>query len=147
MLLGIDHFKRVNDRLGHLAGDDCLISLARVCADEVQRSGDLLARYGGEEFSVLLPTTDEDGATSVAERLRVAVARTPVYPGDHIEPVNLTVSVGVATCIPSPGTRPSDLIARADEALYAAKDAGRNQVMVYRDAGAVRPRAAHTFSS
>ncbi|WP_288353321.1 diguanylate cyclase [uncultured Marinobacter sp.] len=147
VLLDIDHFKRVNDSLGHLAGDDCLISLARVCADEVQRSGDLLARYGGEEFSVLLPTTDEDGATSVAERLRVAVARTPVYPGDHIEPVNLTVSVGVATCIPSPGTRPSDLIARADEALYAAKDAGRNQVMVYRDAGAVRPRAAHTFSS
>ncbi|MDK8462431.1 diguanylate cyclase [Marinobacter sp. SS13-12] len=136
IMLDIDHFKRVNDDLGHLAGDDCLISIARACADEIQRSGDLLARYGGEEFSVLLPATPEAGAISVAERLRVAVAATPVPVDDQAGPVNLSVSVGVATIIPEPGNRPSDLIARADEALYAAKNAGRNRVMVFRESGA-----------
>jgi len=136
VMLDIDYFKRVNDDLGHLAGDDCLISVARVCAGEIQRSGDLLARYGGEEFSVLLPATPEDGAVSVAERLRMAVARTPVHVGDHISPVHLSVSVGVATIMPEPDTRPSELIARADEALYAAKGAGRNRVMVFRNSGA-----------
>ncbi len=136
VLLDIDHFKRVNDDLGHLAGDDCLVSVARVCANEIQRSGDLLARYGGEEFSVLLPATPEAGAVSVAERLRVTVSETPVDVGDHTGPVNLSVSVGVATITPGPGNRPSDLIGRADEALYAAKNAGRNRVMVFRDSGA-----------
>ncbi|MDL0432996.1 diguanylate cyclase [Marinobacter sp. TBZ242] len=135
ILMDIDHFKRVNDELGHLAGDDCLVSIARVCADEIQRSGDLLARYGGEEFSVLLPATPEHGAVSVAERLRVAVAATPVHVGDPSSPVPLSVSVGVATIIPAPGSRPAELIGQADEALYAAKDAGRNQVMVYRGSG------------
>lgn len=136
VMLDIDYFKRVNDDLGHLAGDDCLVSLARVCANEIQRSGDLLARYGGEEFSVLLPVTPEAGAISVAERLRVAVAETPVHVGGHAGTVELSVSVGVATITPVPGTSPSDLIARADEALYAAKGAGRNRVMVFRDTGA-----------
>lgn len=136
VLLDIDYFKRVNDDLGHLAGDDCLVSLARVCNEEIQRSGDLLARYGGEEFCVLLPATPEAGAVSVAERLRMAVARTPVHVGDYVSPVHLSVSVGVATIQPGPDTRPSDLIGRADEALYAAKDAGRNRVMVFRETGA-----------
>lgn len=136
VLLDIDHFKRVNDNLGHLVGDDCLISVAQVCAGEIQRSGDLLARYGGEEFSVLLPATDEAGAVKVAERLRVAVARTPVHAGEYVSPVNLSVSVGVATMVPEANTRPSELIGRADEALYAAKGAGRNRVMVFRNSGA-----------
>ncbi|MBL3556267.1 MULTISPECIES: diguanylate cyclase [Marinobacter] len=136
VLLDIDYFKRVNDDYGHLAGDDCLVNVARVCAEEIQRSGDLLARYGGEEFSVLLPATPEAGAVSVAERLRRAVAETPVHIDDQADPVNISVSAGVATIIPTPGSRPSDLIARADEALYAAKHAGRNRVMVFRDSGA-----------
>ena len=136
VLLDIDYFKRVNDNFGHLAGDDCLVSVAWVCAAEIQRSGDLLARYGGEEFSVLLPATPEAGAANVAERLRVAVAGTSVYVGDHSSPLNLSVSAGVATILPEPGSRPEDLIGRADEALYAAKGAGRNQVMVFRESGA-----------
>lgn len=136
VLLDIDYFKRVNDDYGHLAGDDCLVNVARVCAEEIQRSGDLLARYGGEEFSVLLPATPEAGAVSVAERLREAVAEAPVHIDDQADPVNISVSAGVATIIPAPGSRPSDLIARADEALYAAKHAGRNRVMVFRDSGA-----------
>lgn len=128
LLLDIDHFKRVNDELGHLVGDDCLVSLAQLCAGELQRAGDLLARYGGEEFSVLLPSTSEEGAGRVAERLRMAIARTPVYPTDGGAPVNLTVSIGVATLIPTDGGEPAELIQRADEALYAAKNAGRNRV-------------------
>ncbi|MGM0768269.1 MAG: sensor domain-containing diguanylate cyclase [Pseudomonadota bacterium] len=128
LMLDVDHFKRVNDELGHLVGDDCLVSVAGVCAEEIQRSGDLLARFGGEEFSVLLPATDEDGAHRVAERLRMVIARTPVYPADGGRPVNLTVSIGAATMMPSEGGEPAELIQRADQALYAAKDAGRNRV-------------------
>ncbi len=135
VMLDIDHFKQVNDDFGHLAGDDCLVSVAQVCADEIQRSGDLLARYGGEEFSVLLPATLEDGAVSMAERLRAAVAETPIHVVGSDSPMNLSVSVGVATMTPAPGSRPAELIGQADEALYAAKKAGRNRVMVYRGSG------------
>ncbi|GAA1210534.1 hypothetical protein GCM10009664_75610 [Kitasatospora gansuensis] len=134
-MLDIDHFKQVNDDFGHLAGDDCLVSVAQVCADEIQRSGDLLARYGGEEFSVLLPATLEDGAVSMAERLRAAVAETSIHVVGSDSPMNLSVSVGVATMTPAPGSRPAELIGQADEALYAAKKAGRNRVMVYRGSG------------
>ncbi|MCG2581495.1 MAG: diguanylate cyclase [Marinobacter sp.] len=129
LMLDIDHFKQVNDQLGHLVGDDCLVSVARLCASEIQRSGDLLARYGGEEFSVLLPATPRQGARSVAERLRTIIAENPVYPGDGSSPVKLTVSIGVATMTPANGTGPEALIRRADEALYQAKESGRNRVV------------------
>lgn len=132
ILLDIDHFKLVNDNLGHLVGDDCLVHLASVCAGEIQRSGDLLARYGGEEFAVLLPATPEEGAVSVAERLRSAVEAAPVQSGETGSPVHLTISVGVATLVPDADARPADLVRQADEALYAAKGAGRNRVMVFR---------------
>ncbi|WP_372994564.1 diguanylate cyclase [Marinobacter sp.] len=135
LLLDIDHFKRVNDELGHLVGDDCLTEVAALCAAEVQRSGDLLARYGGEEFSILLPATPEDGALRVAERVRQAVARSPVHSGERVAPVSLTVSVGVATLVPGQDIEPQELIRQADEALYAAKESGRNRVTVARDSG------------
>lgn len=133
LMLDIDHFKRVNDELGHLVGDDCLTEVAALCAAEVQRSGDLLARYGGEEFSILLPATPEEGAVRVAERVRQAVARSPVYSGERVAPVSLTISVGVACVVPDPNMEPQELIRQADEALYAAKESGRNRVMVARD--------------
>ncbi|MBC7184761.1 MAG: diguanylate cyclase, partial [Marinobacter sp.] len=129
LLLDIDHFKRVNDELGHLVGDDCLSDVAARCAAEVQRSEDLLARYGGEEFSILLPATPEQGAAQVAERVRQAVARSPVYSGAGVAPVSLTISVGVATLVPGLDMEPQELIRQADDALYAAKEAGRNRVM------------------
>ena len=133
LMLDIDHFKRVNDELGHLVDDDCLTEVAALCAAEVQRSGDLLARYGGEEFSILLPATPEEGAVRVAEKVRQAVARSPVYSGERVAPVSLTISVGVASLVPGPGVEPQELIRQADEALYAAKESGRNRVMVARD--------------
>jgi len=131
LLLDIDHFKRVNDELGHLAGDDCLVALAGVLQSEVQRSGDLVARYGGEEFAVLLPATDGEGARSVAERIRSAVAQAPMATGEHDEPVALTISVGVATMLPSRDGSSQELVRRADEALYCAKAEGRNRVAVW----------------
>ena len=133
LMLDIDHFKRVNDELGHLVGDDCLTAVAALCVAEVQRSGDLLARYGGEEFSILLPATPEEGAVRVAEKVRQAVARSPVYSGERVAPVSLTISVGVACLVPGPDMEPQELIRQADEALYAAKESGRNRVMVARD--------------
>ncbi|AOY90307.1 sensor domain-containing diguanylate cyclase [Marinobacter salinus] len=137
LILDIDYFKSVNDRFGHLVGDDCLITVAAICANEIQRSGDLLARYGGEEFSVVLPATSEDGAGQVAERLRNAVATSAMYPGAQETPVSLSISVGVATMRPGQDDRPGELVRRADEALYGAKGAGRNRVMSYRDFRAV----------
>ncbi|MHA7925193.1 MAG: sensor domain-containing diguanylate cyclase [Marinobacter sp.] len=130
LMLDIDHFKRVNDELGHLVGDDCLTEVAALCAAEVQRSGDLLARYGGEEFSILLPATPEEGALRVAERVRQAVARSPVHSGERVAPVSLTISVGVACLVPDADLEPQELIRLADEALYAAKESGRNRVML-----------------
>ncbi|SNC61474.1 7TMR-DISM extracellular 2 [Marinobacter sp. es.048] len=133
LMLDIDHFKRVNDELGHLVGDDCLTEVAALCAAEVQRSGDLLARYGGEEFSILLPATPQDGAARLAERVRQAVARSPVHSSEGVAPVSLTISLGVACVVPDPDTEPQELIRQADEALYSAKESGRNRVMVARD--------------
>jgi diguanylate cyclase (GGDEF)-like protein len=133
LMLDIDHFKRVNDELGHLVGDDCLTEVAALCAAEVQRSGDLLARYGGEEFIILLPATPEEGAVRVAERVRQAVARSPVYSNERVAPVSLTISVGVACVVPDPDMEPQELIRQADEALYSAKESGRNRVMVAND--------------
>jgi len=132
LLLDIDHFKKVNDELGHLVGDDCLSEVAARCASEVQRSEDLLARYGGEEFSILLPATPEQGAIEVAERVRQAVAHSPVHSGAAVAPVSLTISVGVATLVPGLDMEPQELIRQADDALYAAKESGRNRVMVAR---------------
>ena len=131
ILLDIDHFKQVNDRFGHLVGDDCLVALASILSDEVQRSGDLVARYGGEEFAILLPATDVAGAQQVAERMRLSVARTPVNSGEHMSPVSLTISLGVATLTPNRQSDCQELIRRADEALYAAKADGRNRVVVW----------------
>lgn len=133
LLVDIDYFKQVNDSLGHLAGDQCLIAVAALCAKLLSREGDLVARYGGEEFAVLLPGTDEQGAYCVAERLRQAVASSPVTIEGHQEPVKLTASIGLATLVPVNGVEPESLVQCADQALYAAKGAGRNQVQTFQD--------------
>lgn len=123
LMVDLDHFKRVNDELGHLRGDDVLRGIARVLAENVRRL-DTVGRYGGEEFALLLPDSPRAQALLVAEKLRSAV--TEIAPGG----VRLTVSVGVAT-LPDDATTGEALIDAADRALLAAKRAGRDRVVAY----------------
>ncbi|MDR9437682.1 MAG: diguanylate cyclase [Thiohalophilus sp.] len=120
ILLDIDHFKLVNDRFGHNVGDEVLRQLA-VLMREQRRDSDVLARWGGEEFIILLPETDLDGALHTAELLRQCIADTRFSTVGQV-----TVSLGVSAC--RPGDTPDSLISRADDALYQAKEAGRNRV-------------------
>ncbi|AWI53087.1 hypothetical protein DEH84_06310 [Aquabacterium olei] len=126
LLIDIDHFKRINDRLGHAAGDAVLAAVAGALKEEA-REVDRVARFGGEEFCVVLPHTSEEGALHAAERLRAAVAALDVRWGD--EGVSVTISIGLA-CAEHPTETLSQLLRRADEALYQAKAAGRNRVVL-----------------
>ena len=133
LMLDIDHFKRVNDTWGHAAGDVVLQELAQRIESQV-RASDVAARYGGEEFVVLLPRTDVASASKLAERIRSAVAAEPVVLPNG-ETVTITASIGIAEVSPRVAdkdlkTLGDSLIARADVALYAAKSAGRDQVVV-----------------
>jgi diguanylate cyclase (GGDEF)-like protein len=124
-MVDIDDFKSFQDANGHQAGDECLAAVARALAARVPRATDLVARYGGEEFAVVLPTTDAAGAFHVAERLRAGVEELgiPRTPGGV-----LTVSVGVATAAPPAADGdPRGLVARADRAMYLAKQLGKNR--------------------
>lgn len=128
LLLDVDHFKLFNDTYGHTAGDACLTLVGGVLASSVKRAGDFAARYGGEEFVVLLFHTSRADAQAMAERLRHAVHALGV---DHAMSPHgvVSVSIGGATVVPKPEDLPQILIDHADEALYRAKEAGRNQVV------------------
>ena len=123
-ILDVDHFKRVNDEHGHIAGDGVLKHIAEVLRSHV-RGEDVAARIGGEEFAVLLPEESPEAARVFAERLRAAIAAASFAPGGV--PRKMTISIGLADLAPSRATR-STLMRAADEALYAAKDAGRDRV-------------------
>jgi diguanylate cyclase (GGDEF)-like protein len=126
LLLDLDHFKKLNDTYGHPAGDAALKSAAEVLKRHL-RKGDLAARYGGEEFVAILPASDETGATHLAERVREAVqGNRLVFEGAKI---HMTASFGLAVW-PRDAKDPEGLLAAADRALYAAKQAGRNRVVV-----------------
>jgi len=130
LMVDIDHFKKHNDSYGHQAGDDCLRTVARTLAATARRSGDLPARYGGEEFSVLLTGSTVEGALALAERIRQAIEQIRLPYMDSADKRHVSVSIGVAVCIPSEDSEPTTLIAAADRALYQAKAVGRNQVIV-----------------
>ncbi|QGM45319.1 diguanylate cyclase [Methylocystis heyeri] len=128
LMIDVDHFKLYNDRLGHQSGDACLQSVAATITKHLRRPHDLAARYGGEEFICLMPETDSDGAEARAEEIRAAVERLGLpHPASETAPV-VTVSVGAASASPGEDVSCTDLTLRADQALYAAKAAGRNQV-------------------
>lgn len=125
LMIDIDAFKQYNDQHGHLAGDRALLAVAR-CLSLHLRPGDTIARFGGEELLALLPGSDHDDASAVAERLRAAIESLAITHSDGSELPGVTISVGVASMVLS--DRPDDLIGKADAALYRAKAAGRNCV-------------------
>jgi len=124
LMIDFDHFKGVNDSLGHLFGDHVLKQVSQHIATELKRSTDLIARYGGEEFVVLLPSTDATGAKIMGERIRKAVEdMVIVFQGEEM---SVTCSVGGASTVPRVGDDKMSLVKHADNALYQAKNRGRN---------------------
>ncbi|WP_267353389.1 sensor domain-containing diguanylate cyclase [Methylobacterium sp. GC_Met_3] len=129
LIVDADHFKRYNDRYGHPVGDAILKALARRLAASVHRPEDLVSRIGGEEFAFLLPETDGAGAARIADKVHAEVAALTV-PSAGIGAGSVTVSIGLAWAGPGGGADLPDLYRRADEALYAAKEGGRNQTRI-----------------
>lgn len=127
LLMDLDGFKTFNDRHGHLAGDDCLKTVARALAHITHRASDLVCRYGGEEFACLLPGTDAAGARHVAETMRLQVGQLAIPLAPHEGYGHVTLSLGMATLIPERDADARALLAMADAALYRAKAGGRNQ--------------------
>ncbi|MDD5036402.1 MAG: diguanylate cyclase [Methylococcaceae bacterium] len=128
IMFDIDWFKRLNDQFGHLEGDECLKRIASAVREIPTRPADVIARYGGEEFVVLLPETDVHGARLIAERIRTEVEDLHIpNPGSTVRPF-VTISAGVATAVPDSESPSTSLIRFADEALYRAKEGGRNCV-------------------
>jgi len=128
ILLDIDHFKAFNDSYGHVSGDTCLREVAWAISHVASRATDIVARFGGEEFVLLLPETPLSGALILAEMVRTAISDLAMpHVGSRAR--HVTASVGVASRQVLPGSVPLDLVAEADKQLYAAKAAGRNQVV------------------
>lgn len=129
ILADIDHFKMINDKFGHQVGDECLQHIAKILSSRAGRAEDLVARYGGEEFVVILPGASVEIAAATAERIRNEVQSTPYPVGD--EHLRITLSLGVAGLSSKMGERAKDVLNNADQALYRAKDKGRNRVEVF----------------
>jgi len=129
LMIDIDHFKRYNDTYGHPAGDACLQQVAHLMSCCIRRPRDLLARYGGEEMAVILPDTDNDGAAVVARLILERLALQPI-PHKNSPFGHITASIGIASSAGTPLDSPSSLLERADQALYIAKQAGRNRLHV-----------------
>jgi diguanylate cyclase (GGDEF)-like protein len=129
LLMDLDDFKQINDTRGHLVGDRVLREVGRLITGTV-RDVDIAARYGGEEFAVVLPETRRMGALVVSERIREAVEKYFRRRGEFDRAIRLTLSGGLA-CYPEDAEDPSTLMARADRALYRAKNEGKNRIVVY----------------
>lgn len=130
ILLDVDFFKAYNDYFGHQQGDEGLVAIAQAVRQVVKRSADLLARYGGEEFGVILPNTRRTGAESVAQAIQAEIKalRLP-HPKSRVNDY-LTVSMGIASVVPTPSQAMEDLVAAADSALYQAKRRGRDRYWI-----------------
>jgi diguanylate cyclase (GGDEF)-like protein len=127
MMFDIDHFKKVNDTYGHLAGDRVLMQVAKT-ARAALRQGDILLRYGGEEFLVILPAASKANSHEVGERLRRMIEETSIADGDQL--IHVTVSIGLTSFPELAAESDLELVKHADEALYCAKETGRNRVVV-----------------
>ena len=130
ILCDVDHFKLYNDTYGHLHGDDCLRRVATEISQAVKRPADLVARYGGEEFGIILPNTEQGGAQNLAQKIQDAVRKLGIAHCASPTSEHVTISIGVAECIPSEDRSLEELIKAADNALYLAKQEGRDRIML-----------------
>lgn len=122
----LDNFKKINDQFGHASGDRIINHFCR-CTESILRMQDILGRIGGEEFAILLPNTSIDGAYEIAERLRLTIASKTIF--CKLSPINYTISAGVTT-FSKYDLSVENILARADDAMYAAKKAGRNRIII-----------------
>lgn len=130
LIVDIDHFKDYNDSLGHQAGDECLTKIAKLLSTGARRPLDLSARYGGEEFAIVLYGTDRASIEELSQQLQATIAATALpHPASPVKP-HVTVSIGGACVVPATGRSQYGFIQLADEALYAAKERGRNRVVI-----------------
>ncbi|MGL6281530.1 MAG: diguanylate cyclase, partial [Microcoleaceae cyanobacterium] len=127
ILLDVDYFKNYNDTYGHQLGDECLIRISQTLQNTVCRPADMVARYGGEEFAIILSDTDESGAIVVAQNVHEAIAQLKIPHTTSQVNDYVTVSIGIASLIPHISFTPEYLIQLADQALYQAKQGGRNR--------------------
>ncbi len=127
LMADVDHFKRYNDHYGHQVGDECLRRVASAIQASLLRPGDLVARYGGEEFACILPDTDLDGALTLATAIEQRVRGLQIEHADSDTAKVVTISLGVAMCLPQPAGDAADLLALADKQLYRAKHGGRGR--------------------
>ena len=134
VMLDIDHFKQINDTNGHLAGDAVIRGVAQRIAQQLKRSSDHICRYGGEEFALILPNTDAEGVVSFAEHIRHCIAAEPF--DTEIGALPVQISAGCYAMTADAAMVSADYIQAADSALYQAKQAGRNQVMLHDSAQA-----------
>jgi len=135
IIIDIDYFKRVNDTLGHTAGDRVLLEIADRISEKL-RPYDIIGRYGGEEFLVGVPVAEAESRKEIAERIRDSISSKPFQIGDN--KLDITISLGITSAIPEGEKKDTihlleNMIERADSALYKAKDAGRNRVIVYEE--------------
>jgi len=128
VLLDIDHFKQVNDRFGHPAGDICLQTVAKLICEGLRWPSDMVARYGGEEFCLILPETTAEGAATVTERIRNRVAQATIDAEQHR--FQVTISAGIFSAIPDQDMGIDMFISNADKAMYQSKESGRNRVTI-----------------
>jgi diguanylate cyclase (GGDEF)-like protein len=131
LMIDIDHFKRYNDRYGHLEGDDCLKAVASALRGGARRLSDLVARWGGEEFACLLPDTDSGQAAVIANGMLKAVQDLQLKHEDSETSPFVSVSIGLSICIPQAKNKVETFIQEADKALYVAKRSGRNRLFVF----------------
>jgi len=131
-LIDVDHFKAYNDGYGHLEGDACLRQVAQVLAQCTRRPGELVSRYGGEEFAAILPATTIEDAARYGGWLCAQLRARQLTHAFSTTAKHVTISVGVAALVPSPGVGANVLLGQADSALYKAKQQGRNHAAVYR---------------
>lgn len=129
ILCDVDHFRLYNETYGHQAGDDYLRQLALVLEHRAKRPGDLAARYGGEEFAIILPNTNTSGGIVVAQSIQESVANLPLLQSEAGQGVPVSLSIGVATVVPSQELSSAVLTELGDRALYIAKERGRNQIV------------------